>query len=329
MIKTSVTTEASIIAWINDQIDTGYNVNTNKINVKNGKLEFVMLYNASGYYNATFTGNTTINDDTWHHVAVVKSNDTNNNLLIYVDGVLNIIGTIQSHIFTSKNTFLGANGRYFYEPPIANPNYSKNNKNSEINKTLKNAYPPTPVDFFQGNLDEVRVWNRALSLAELQNNKNCELPSPTTQTGLVAYYQFNQGIDSNDNSTVTTLTDASSNGYNGTLNSFALNGSTSNWTAGSNIVSGDNCAPFLSTTNFELNHQLKLYPNPATNEVTIQFESLTNPQLEVIDVNGRILLNQPLDYTSNKLNIAALPLGMYLFKINSKEGIVMSKIIKN
>lgn len=42
---------------------------------------------------------------------------------------------------------------------------------------------------FVGYIDEVRIWNVARTSAELQANMNF-LPSPGTQTGLLAYYQF-------------------------------------------------------------------------------------------------------------------------------------------
>ncbi|HNX67263.1 MAG TPA: T9SS type A sorting domain-containing protein, partial [Bacteroidales bacterium] len=45
-------------------------------------------------------------------------------------------------------------------------------------------------------------------------------------------FTFNQGIAGETNSAVTSLTDASASAKNGTLNSFVLSGSTSNWVAG-------------------------------------------------------------------------------------------------
>ncbi|PWA10106.1 MBG domain-containing protein [Flavobacterium laiguense] len=117
-----------------------------------------------------------------------------------------------------------------------------------------NLYLGTPQDAvgsssyaFNGSIDEVRIWNRALSQAEIVNNMNCELPTPTTQTGLLAYYQFNQGVGATDNAGATSLTDASANANHGTLNNFALTGAASNWVAGSPIVTGTNC-PYIVPT---------------------------------------------------------------------------------
>jgi hypothetical protein len=90
--------------------------------------------------------------------------------------------------------------------------------------------------FFNGSIDEVRIWNRALSAAELNRRKDCELAG--TEQGLLAYFNFNQGVFGVSNTAVTTLANGVSGGNNGTLNNFALASLTSNWTLGSPIVSG-------------------------------------------------------------------------------------------
>ncbi|VXB62002.1 hypothetical protein FLAVO9AF_220068 [Flavobacterium sp. 9AF] len=328
MIKTNTTSaDACLFSWMrDDDVDTGNDFNRTRITIANGYLRLIVhtIYGPSSNGNDVITGNITVNDNVWHHIAIVKTDATNNNVFLYVDGVLDVTGTTDINFLSSQSIFLGANGYKYFAPPLTNKYNSKSNGLSarEINDL------PTPIDFYQGNLDEVRVWNRPLSLSELQNNQNCELANPSTQTGLVAYYQFNQGVDSENNNSVITLTDASGNGYNGTLTDFSLNGVTSNWISGSPIVTGNNCSPFLSATDFAINNQLNIYPNPTRNEVTIQFNALTNPQLQIIDMNGRILLNESLNYSNKTLNIETLPLGIYLFKIDANEGTAVSKVIK-
>jgi hypothetical protein len=82
-------------------------------------------------------------------------------------------------------------------------------------------------DFFNGTLDDVRIWTTARTAAEIVNNKNCELVG--NESGLFGYYDFNQNTGGGSNAGATTLTDQTSNGNNGTLGNFALTGSTSNW----------------------------------------------------------------------------------------------------
>ena len=91
---------------------------------------------------------------------------------------------------------------------------------------------------FNGVMDEVRIWNRALCQAEIIANKNGELPNPTTQAGLVAYYTFDQGTAGGNNTSLTTITDLSGHGNTGTLTNFTLTGTTSNYMAGAPAITG-------------------------------------------------------------------------------------------
>jgi hypothetical protein len=97
---------------------------------------------------------------------------------------------------------------------------------------------------FNGSIDEVRFWNRALCQAEIQNNLDGEV---TAASGLIAYYNFNEGIDNTNNSAVTTLNDVSGNSHNATLNNFALTGTTSNWVANGAVNTGSLVPVFTNT----------------------------------------------------------------------------------
>lgn len=94
------------------------------------------------------------------------------------------------------------------------------------------------------DLDELRVWNRALCQQEIQNNMNCEITN--TAPGLVANYHFNQGAIAVDNATVTTLVDASGSSNTGTLASFSFSGTASNWSGPGAVNSGSNCSVYLN-----------------------------------------------------------------------------------
>lgn len=47
---------------------------------------------------------------------------------------------------------------------------------------------------FNGGIDEVRIWNKALSATDIQNYKDFKRAG--NENGLAAYYRFNEGIDS-------------------------------------------------------------------------------------------------------------------------------------
>jgi hypothetical protein len=91
-----------------------------------------------------------------------------------------------------------------------------------------------------GDIDEVRVWNRALCQAEIQSNMNKMLPSPATQTGLALYYKFNQGLPGGTNSGISTVFDSSASANNGNMVNFAKTGSSSNFIA---ATFGNTAAP--------------------------------------------------------------------------------------
>ncbi len=145
---------------------------------------------------------------TWYHVAVTYNSGTNI-LTLYLDGVQVATGPATG-TYAETNLFIGA----------FNPN-------------------PSPNSVWDGNLDEVRLWNVARTGAEIANNRNCILTGD--EPGLVAYYDFNQGIAAGNNPSESTLLDRSDKCVpnNGTLMNFNLGGAGgSNWDAPGAGVAG-------------------------------------------------------------------------------------------
>lgn len=195
----------TIETWVRNSTGNDMTIfNYGNVNGVNNQIFTLHLYNGIyiiGYFNDISTGYN-INDGNWHHVAV--SHD-GTNTRIYVDG--NLINT------TAKT-------------------YNTNGYDFQIGTSFRNG---SYLFDLSGSLDEIRIWNYARTLTEINDSKDCELTG--NETGLVAYYQFNEGLDQADNSTVTILPDLTSNGNDGTLTNFTLNGATSNWLAGSLINS--------------------------------------------------------------------------------------------
>jgi hypothetical protein len=86
---------------------------------------------------------------------------------------------------------------------------------------------PGGAQYFNGGLDEIRVWNEARTQCEIINNMNNSITG--VQTNLLVNYNFNQGTGGGNNTGTTTLPDISGNAFNGTATNFTLTGSTSNW----------------------------------------------------------------------------------------------------
>jgi hypothetical protein len=168
-------------------------------------------------------GNTVLTDGNWHHMAMVV-NRSLSQIQLFVDGNI--------------------------EATVTNPAIATLNVNDPASLLI--GVERTNGSYINGSLDEVRLWNVARTRCELISYKNCEVP--TTATGLVANYHFNQGIDMMANPLITTLTDASGNAIDGTLSNFALTGSSSNWVSPGAVVSGFSTSvacPLASALNFD------------------------------------------------------------------------------
>ncbi len=155
---------------------------------------------------ATTYSTVSLNDGTWHHVALRIQLGVTNGTQMYLDG--QPVGpaiTLNTANFPPNNNFeIGCN---------------------------------TNTQFFDGQIDNVKIYNRALSASEINDSYNC---LTVNSTELKGSYNFNQGIAAGNNAGITTLSDQSGNNNNGTLSNFSLNGSTSNW------VDGKSCC-FLSS----------------------------------------------------------------------------------
>jgi hypothetical protein len=180
-------------------------------------------------------------------------------------------------------------------------------------------------EYFNGGIDDVRIWNVARTETEINDKKACELDG--NETGLVAYYKFNQGNSGVNNATITTATSTTGNNV-GTLTNYGLTAGSSNWLAGSPIVSDVTCTLLLGNTSFEVGNNLKIYPNPTQNIVNIDLQDLDNASVEVYDINGRQLFTQKLNNTTTAINIENLASGVYLFKVSSSQGTATIKVVK-
>jgi hypothetical protein len=101
----------------------------------------------------------------------------------------------------------------------------------QIGYTLWNGLPFGGPDRFEllGQLDEVGLWNRKLETEEIQCIKNTRISE--TSNGLLAYFDFNQGVPVSDNTTVLSIQNMLPTG-DANLSGFALNGTASNFVDG-------------------------------------------------------------------------------------------------
>lgn len=86
--------------------------------------------------------------------------------------------------------------------------------------------PQTLNENFTGYINEVRIWNEARTQSQIRAYMNTPLPNPTTQTGLLAYYTFDNLLNKQGNPT-----------WNGTLGGSAQ----INQTSSACIFVADSC----------------------------------------------------------------------------------------
>ena len=175
-------------AWINSTvankeiISWGVNSSTEKWSFRiNGNGTIRAEVNGGFIY-----GTTLVDDGQWHHVACVLTGNNIANAQLYVDGVLETVGASQGQtVNTSTSTNL-------------NIGYGRNNT------------------YFDGNIDEVRIWNAALSGATLQDwiYQKVDAAHPN-YSDLELYYPLNEG--SGD-----AITDYSPNGHDGMIQNGAV-----------------------------------------------------------------------------------------------------------
>jgi len=136
---------------------------------------------------------------------------------------------------------------------------------------------------FNGGIDEVKIWNKAFTISELNDYKDYRRSG--NEAGLIAYYRFNEGINS------TIINDLTGKNHTGSLINLS---SKTAWMQGINLplknVSG--------ITNIE-NNKILIYPNPANDKIFLQFpEECNDLAIKLVDLAGNTL------FSENKLKIA-------------------------
>jgi hypothetical protein len=77
--------------------------------------------------------------------------------------------------------------------------------------------------------------------------------------------------------------------------------------------------------------RVRIYPNPASNQVFINCEeTLGKLQLEISDINGRLILSQKLSNIESSIDLSTYQHGTYLFRLTDKTGklVATEKVIK-
>lgn len=171
-----------------------------------------------------------------------------------------------------------------------NQTLSSNNLGFDV--TFGNQAGGTPSTWnFEGKMDDIRYWNHARTLAQVQENMFVEISG--SAPGLELCFNFNKGIPEGDNTSIGIESDATGNAHHGTLNNFARSGNTSNYvTSPFNFYDGDQdgtpdlCDYCIASKILMLDH-ISLDGVYRAQEEIILGEGITIP------VNGNVLFRTP------------------------------------
>ncbi|MBU1677810.1 MAG: VCBS repeat-containing protein, partial [Bacteroidetes bacterium] len=169
-IKTSSSSRCEIIGW-----STPYDDFVVEFRMQGGKLEFGIFKDGNF---KSITGNKYINNGKWTHVAVVQDGY---GIKLYVNGILDVTGAY-------------IQGGFVYTLSIG---------------TLKQKGEIKDVYYFDGEIDELRVWKKARTQEEIVKNMKKQLRGD--EDGLLALWHMNEPPGS------TTIFDATRNKRDGSL----------------------------------------------------------------------------------------------------------------
>lgn len=195
-IKTTQVGTAGVM-WYNGvgivDAEVGGGTNDFGTSLNGSKLSFGI-----GNPDYTIISNANINDGSWKHIAVTRSKSSGV-IAIYINGVLDKTGTCSNYGTLSAPSYLRLGGMQ------------------------------TAVNYFDGALDDIRIWNVVRTQTQIAANMNQELNGD--ESGLVAYFKCNQGVPNTSNTSITTLYDETTTNHTA-LTNFTLNSSTSNFVYG-------------------------------------------------------------------------------------------------
>ncbi|PKP04242.1 MAG: hypothetical protein CVU11_05710 [Bacteroidetes bacterium HGW-Bacteroidetes-6] len=230
----NMTNNYTLEAWIKPESFTSMGGIISKYQSAGSNGYMFRLSDTAPYDGLTFdqmsTANGILTPGVWCHVAAVNDNGTRH---LYLNGVEEpLSGTPLTMNLNTDNLGIGVDY-------ISNPR------------------------FFDGDIDEVRVWDTVRTVCEIQNYMNTELTGH--ESGLVAYFNLNEGVPGANNTCQNkTAINKVNELYNGTLMNLTLTGDSSNWVLSGALLDGvgvnhDTTRPVITS----------VHPDQIINEVSL------------------------------------------------------------
>jgi hypothetical protein len=258
---------------------------------------------------AAITYSTNVNhaNNVWHHYVFQFSTPVLNQTKVYQDGVLltQIANSYQPNtVFNTVNNFNVQFGRIVFPP---------------------NTY------LFEGQLDDIGIWNRVLTNCEIQQLYKSSLNVITAASTSTAVC-IGQSTTLNASGGVTYTWSTPSSNPNITVSptiatTYTVSGTTANGCVGASTITINafTCAGIQTKTTTD--KQLMIYPNPSSGSFSCGgFE--VGSLVEIYDALGKMLYHTISNETPIEINLEKTPKGIYFLKVTSKSGTITEKIIK-
>ena len=244
----------------------------------------------------SYSSTTVTNVGEWYHVAGVYNGSE---IMIYVNGVLESARSTSGSISTTTDNF-------YIGGDLDTPGWG---------------------EFFNGSVEELSVWSKALTEAQIQTVMNDSLSSAyyqTSDSGLVAYWKFDEledlGVNSDGADDVRDLS-VNENHIDLEGDAFIEPGGP----AGVELISNE------IPVDFSLNQN---YPNPFNPSTTVNFSipEATFVSLKIFNSLGEeveTLVAEELGGGNYKYdwNVINLPSGIYFYKLQAENFVETKKMI--
>lgn len=214
--------------------------------------------------------------DAWHHVCATI--DANQGMKLYVDGVL------QTTTDPSSTAAIP----------------------SSAETTAVGTWGDALIRYFPGTIDEVRMWNRSLSAAEVQDNMCWALEPPVN--GLVGYWPLDEGSG-------TTAFDATVGAHDGAVN-------------GATYVPLNNCVAYVAIEEPPVTGGVTILPNPCSEGCALTMERpVKDAALTIIDALGAVVFRQQgLSGSRFELSRGGLADGTYTVVLAEASGALIQRL---
>ncbi len=286
-----VNSNFTIEAWVNPTQETGFPfsyltktataANGYGIGYVNGKLRFVIQPTNMLISALDNMPGATVPLNEWSHVACTYDGK---DAKIYVNGAL-----VESQTLATSVTSLTWS---------TNPTAVYIGKCTNYDGSL----------FFNGGVDDVRIWKTTRTEAEIDANKDVKLLG--TEANLAAYWKLDEG-------TGTTAGDVTANNYDGTLKNGTAWVTTNHSCFGVGVEENNNHQQILS-----------IYPNPSSQTITLDYRSSKTTQATIFDITGKIIATFELTSDKTTFDITSLNSGLYFIRIANNENVEVQRFIK-